>query len=195
MTGVLVQCSAPPYSTSPATPSTSSSRPPAFQPSQNLASASNSTTADYSNIRIAGLASPFRTPVPRSSVAEDSDQSSRREPWSSSTPGPAPPPSTGTGNDTNHSNYSTQPSRKRKATLTDANELTESHGSVDKNDDGADEDGQDMEEKPKRKRRRQALSCIPCKRRKIRCDRNHPCTPCIKRNDQAQCRWSIIDAG
>lgn len=32
------------------------------------------------------------------------------------------------------------------------------------------------------------LSCSECKRRKIKCDRNHPCGPCILRNDQARCK-------
>lgn len=33
-----------------------------------------------------------------------------------------------------------------------------------------------------------ALSCSECKRRKIKCDRGAPCTPCILRNDQARCK-------
>ncbi|KAJ7491623.1 hypothetical protein B0H11DRAFT_1911888 [Mycena galericulata] len=35
-------------------------------------------------------------------------------------------------------------------------------------------------EPPKKKRRRQALSCTECKRRKIRCDRTQPCAPTEK---------------
>lgn len=31
-----------------------------------------------------------------------------------------------------------------------------------------------------RKRRRPALACFECRRRKVKCDRNHPCSPCIQ---------------
>lgn len=44
---------------------------------------------------------------------------------------------------------------------------------------------------PPRKRRRPALSCVECRRRKIKCDRNHPCEHC-KRNG-SNCTFS--DAG
>lgn len=33
-----------------------------------------------------------------------------------------------------------------------------------------------------------ALSCSECKRRKIKCDRECPCGPCVLRNDQARCK-------
>src|ERR1700712_995428 len=33
-----------------------------------------------------------------------------------------------------------------------------------------------------RKRRRQAIVCTECRRRKIACDRNSPCTQCIQSN-------------
>lgn len=33
-----------------------------------------------------------------------------------------------------------------------------------------------------RKRRRPMLACFECRRRKIRCDRKHPCGPCVKSN-------------
>ena len=33
---------------------------------------------------------------------------------------------------------------------------------------------------PPRKRRRPALSCVECRRRKIKCDRNKPCGPCLQ---------------
>ncbi|KAF8343772.1 uncharacterized protein EI90DRAFT_2119 [Cantharellus anzutake] len=48
-------------------------------------------------------------------------------------------------------------------------------------------------ERAKKKRRRQALSCTECKRRKIRCDRSHPCSPCARRGDQDKCRWTLLD--
>jgi hypothetical protein len=34
--------------------------------------------------------------------------------------------------------------------------------------------------KPRKKRRRPALSCEQCRQRKIKCDRNHPCTQCLQ---------------
>ncbi|KAJ7622178.1 hypothetical protein FB45DRAFT_927157 [Roridomyces roridus] len=46
---------------------------------------------------------------------------------------------------------------------------------------------------PKKKRRRQALSCTECKRRKIRCDRTQPCTPCVRRGDQDKCKWHVVE--
>ncbi|KAI0259369.1 hypothetical protein BC834DRAFT_635201 [Gloeopeniophorella convolvens] len=60
----------------------------------------------------------------------------------------------------------------------------------------ADSDGDGDSEKatrPKQKRRRQPLSCTECKRRKIKCDRAHPCTPCIRRGDQNKCQWHVIE--
>ncbi|KAJ7864109.1 hypothetical protein B0H14DRAFT_3133792 [Mycena olivaceomarginata] len=48
-------------------------------------------------------------------------------------------------------------------------------------------------EPPKKKRRRQALSCTECKRRKIRCDRTQPCALCVRRGDQAKCQWHVIE--
>lgn len=35
-----------------------------------------------------------------------------------------------------------------------------------------------------RKRRRPALSCVECRRRKVKCDRNHPCRHCVSAGDQ-----------
>ncbi|KAJ6584224.1 hypothetical protein B0H10DRAFT_2234565 [Mycena sp. CBHHK59/15] len=52
-----------------------------------------------------------------------------------------------------------------------------------------DNDGQP----PKKRRRRQPLSCTECKRRKIRCDRNQPCAPCVRRGDQAKCQCHAIE--
>ncbi|TBU50292.1 hypothetical protein BD309DRAFT_499817 [Dichomitus squalens] len=45
----------------------------------------------------------------------------------------------------------------------------------------------------KQKRRRQALSCTECKRRKIKCDRANPCGPCVRRGEQSKCQWHIIE--
>lgn len=51
----------------------------------------------------------------------------------------------------------------------------------------------DLQGPPKKKRRRQALSCTECKRRKIKCDRNQPCAPCTRRGEQAKCQWHIVE--
>jgi hypothetical protein len=40
---------------------------------------------------------------------------------------------------------------------------------------------------PVSKRRRPALSCVGCRRRKVKCDRNDPCTPC--KTTHAQCTY------
>jgi Fungal Zn(2)-Cys(6) binuclear cluster domain len=42
-----------------------------------------------------------------------------------------------------------------------------------------------------RKRRRPALSCVQCRRRKVKCDRNLPCTQCSQYNTatSAACRY------
>ena len=45
-----------------------------------------------------------------------------------------------------------------------------------------------MERQPRR-RRRPALSCLECRRRKIKCDRNEPCNHCV--SSQAQCNFDF----
>ncbi|KAG9253572.1 uncharacterized protein F5Z01DRAFT_147121 [Emericellopsis atlantica] len=45
-------------------------------------------------------------------------------------------------------------------------------------------------ERQRRRRRRPALSCIECRRRKIKCDRNDPCGHCIATN--TQCTFKIF---
>ncbi|KAE8443029.1 hypothetical protein EG329_002423 [Mollisiaceae sp. DMI_Dod_QoI] len=47
---------------------------------------------------------------------------------------------------------------------------------------------------PPRKRRRPALSCEQCRRRKIKCDRNYPCTQCLQ-SKTAHCSYSPDSAG
>ncbi|KAF4125401.1 Fungal trans [Geosmithia morbida] len=42
---------------------------------------------------------------------------------------------------------------------------------------------------PPKKRRRPALSCEQCRRRKIRCDRNLPCNHCVKSGAGTACRY------
>lgn len=39
------------------------------------------------------------------------------------------------------------------------------------------------------KRNRQPLSCAPCRSKKLKCDRGHPCETCIKREDPAGCTY------
>ncbi|KAG5728131.1 hypothetical protein E4T56_gene19275 [Termitomyces sp. T112] len=53
--------------------------------------------------------------------------------------------------------------------------------------------GEQSREPPKKKRRRQALSCTECKRRKIKCDRTQPCTPCTRRGEQSRCQWHVVE--
>ncbi|KAK6346123.1 hypothetical protein TWF730_010454 [Orbilia blumenaviensis] len=40
------------------------------------------------------------------------------------------------------------------------------------------------------KRNRQALSCLACRSRKLKCDRQHPCTACNKRGEGSACTFS-----
>ncbi|RPD66540.1 hypothetical protein L226DRAFT_519886 [Lentinus tigrinus ALCF2SS1-7] len=57
----------------------------------------------------------------------------------------------------------------------------------------APEDSDQDAPQKKQKRRRQALSCTECKRRKIKCDRANPCGPCVRRGEQTKCQWHIIE--
>ncbi|EPS31528.1 hypothetical protein PDE_06483 [Penicillium oxalicum 114-2] len=41
-----------------------------------------------------------------------------------------------------------------------------------------------------RKRNRVPLSCAPCRNRKLKCNRAHPCENCIKRGDAASCSYA-----
>ena len=86
----------------------------------------------------------------------------------------------------------------------DEHDGTGKRKALDSNDDGSagaeggqrvDADGNPTNDgdPPKKKRRRQALSCTECKRRKIKCDRNHPCSPCARRGDQDKCRWTLLE--
>lgn len=174
---------------------------------QTPALASSSTKVDYTNFPIPGLASPFQTPAPHANVSAPLSQPNPAE--AARQPSARHPPriassSTDVANDEAMSSSLLQPLSvpKKRKTMTRVSHSTEtSKGDVDNGqdddennqDDG--DDAKDEEGKPKRKRRRQALSCMPCKRRKIRCDRKHPCTPCVKRNDQASCLWSVVETG
>ncbi|CEL56223.1 putative transcriptional regulatory protein C1F7,11c OS=Schizosaccharomyces pombe (strain 972 / ATCC 24843) GN=SPAC1F7.11c PE=4 SV=1 [Rhizoctonia solani AG-1 IB] len=75
------------------------------------------------------------------------------------------------------------------------------YGSGKRGLDDADGDGGESdedeekpgEEAPKKRRRRQALSCTECKRRKIKCDRQHPCGPCVRRTEADKCHWNVVE--
>ncbi|EON62028.1 hypothetical protein W97_01247 [Coniosporium apollinis CBS 100218] len=41
-----------------------------------------------------------------------------------------------------------------------------------------------------RKRNRVPLSCAPCRHRKLKCDRGHPCDNCTKRGDASSCSYA-----
>ncbi|KAJ5475276.1 hypothetical protein N7539_008342, partial [Penicillium diatomitis] len=41
-----------------------------------------------------------------------------------------------------------------------------------------------------RKRNRVPLSCAPCRHRKLKCNRSHPCENCVKRGDAASCSYA-----
>ncbi|KAG9094259.1 hypothetical protein FRC06_011005 [Ceratobasidium sp. 370] len=56
-----------------------------------------------------------------------------------------------------------------------------------------DDDAPKDTEVPKKRRRRQALSCTECKRRKIKCDRQHPCGPCVRRSEADKCHWNVVE--
>ncbi|POS80991.1 hypothetical protein DHEL01_v200619 [Diaporthe helianthi] len=45
------------------------------------------------------------------------------------------------------------------------------------------------------KRNRQVVSCVPCRTRKLKCDRQQPCTSCVKRSDAVSCRFFGASGG
>lgn len=59
-------------------------------------------------------------------------------------------------------------------------------------------DGETLQQNP-RKRRRPALSCEQCRRRKVRCDREMPCGPCTRAHPPLSCEYvnegkALLDA-
>ena len=42
------------------------------------------------------------------------------------------------------------------------------------------------------KRNRQPLSCAPCRFKKLKCDRGHPCETCVKRGDAVNCTYGKV---
>lgn len=56
-------------------------------------------------------------------------------------------------------------------------------------------DSGDSSSRPhKQTRKRNALNCTPCRKRKRKCDRQLPCASCIKRGESDQCNYTSIDA-
>lgn len=45
------------------------------------------------------------------------------------------------------------------------------------------------------KRNRQVVSCVPCRNRKLKCDRQQPCASCVKRRDENGCKFHIGPGG
>ncbi|KAJ5117270.1 hypothetical protein N7526_011379 [Penicillium atrosanguineum] len=43
-----------------------------------------------------------------------------------------------------------------------------------------------------RKRNRVPLSCAPCRHRKLKCNRTHPCENCVKRGDASSCSYAQV---
>lgn len=41
----------------------------------------------------------------------------------------------------------------------------------------------------KHKRNRTAQSCVPCRQRKVRCDRGYPCAPCLRSKNSLECSY------
>ncbi|KAF2226010.1 hypothetical protein BDZ85DRAFT_247967 [Elsinoe ampelina] len=48
-------------------------------------------------------------------------------------------------------------------------------------------------EAKKRKRHRETLSCLPCRSRKVGCDRAHPCLSCVRHKRTEDCVYAIDD--
>lgn len=53
----------------------------------------------------------------------------------------------------------------------------------------------DHQEPPPKKRNRLSLSCNYCKKRKVKCDRNKPCSSCVKYHVAEQCEYPIFADG
>lgn len=41
------------------------------------------------------------------------------------------------------------------------------------------------------KRKRNVVSCVPCRTRKLKCDRQQPCASCVKRHDEPSCKFYV----
>ncbi|ORY35798.1 hypothetical protein BCR39DRAFT_512198 [Naematelia encephala] len=54
-------------------------------------------------------------------------------------------------------------------------------------EDGSESSPEDHHDHDARKRKRPTLSCLPCKKRKTKCDKKQPCSTCRTRNETVQC--------
>lgn len=78
-----------------------------------------------------------------------------------------------------------QPSGTSQAAQSDTNMVEESTLFQDLNQtDSA------QNPKPKKTRRRKPVNCTFCRRRKLKCDRQHPCANCVKRNIESSCTYA-----
>ncbi|CEH12349.1 c6 transcription factor [Ceraceosorus bombacis] len=51
------------------------------------------------------------------------------------------------------------------------------------------QEADDTSGSPAKKRRKKAVSCVACRRRKLKCDRGMPCGACRDRGEAATCEW------
>lgn len=51
---------------------------------------------------------------------------------------------------------------------------------------------EDYQRKEVRRRQRQTLSCLPCRRLKVKCDRNHPCGHCVWSERASSCHYAAF---
>lgn len=70
------------------------------------------------------------------------------------------------------------------------NAVPDTEAGVAKSDDVRDFDQSDRPSRVTRKRRRAALSCTECRRRKRKCDGKHPCCDCKLRNKANGCHYA-----
>lgn len=68
--------------------------------------------------------------------------------------------------------------------------LTDSGDWHDLNHEQSENGGQDDTGKTKKTRRRKPVNCSFCRRRKLKCDRKHPCSNCVKRNIETSCTYA-----
>jgi len=50
----------------------------------------------------------------------------------------------------------------------------------------------DHQRKEVRRRQRQTLSCLPCRKLKVKCDRNHPCGHCVWSERASSCQYAAF---
>ncbi|KAJ3883094.1 hypothetical protein F5051DRAFT_224511 [Lentinula edodes] len=138
------------------------------------------------------MANPSRSSAGRSSSALDSPRAPLAT-FQTSLPSirqlhPYLPPSGGMSQHSQHGESSHIAHPAYHPSATPQFESNAYEHAIDSENEDADTQGP-----PKKKRRRQALSCTECKRRKIKCDRNQPCAPCTRRGEQAKCQWHVVE--